>query len=69
MPVLKILSKIGVDLSFVFVFQYGLKGSAMAAVSQFTAGDTELHVLGPVKQICSLCCLGLGNQVGSLEFV
>lgn len=41
MPVLKILSKIGVDLSF-FVFHRadGLKGSAIAAVSQTSLQET-----------------------------
>lgn len=58
-----------VSLFVVFQRARGPKGSAMAAVSQSSLQETlKLHVLGRIKQICSLYCLGFGNQVGSLEF-
>lgn len=69
MPVLKILNKIGAGLSF-FVFQraHGLRGSGTLQCQSSLQETLKLHVLGPTKHICPLYCLGLGNQVGSLEF-
>lgn len=70
MPVLKIMSKIGAGLWFFLFFKEHMAWKVLPRLlCQSSLHETlKLHVLGPIKQICSLYCLGLGNQVGSLEF-
>lgn len=65
MPMLKILSKIGAGLFF-FVFQraHGPKGSAMAAVSEFTAGDTEAACVGSYQTDLFSVLLGIWKSSG-----
>lgn len=70
MPMLKILSKIGAGLSFFLFFKELMAQKVLPwLLCQSSLQETlKLHVLGHIKQICSLYCLGFGNQVGSLEF-
>lgn len=65
MSLLKILSKIGAGLSF-FVFQraHGLKGSAMAAVSEFTKGDTQAACVGSYQTDLFSVLLGIRKSSG-----
>lgn len=54
------------QVSFFFVFQraHGPKGSAMAAVSEFTAGDTEAACVGSYQTDLFSVLLGIWKSSG-----
>lgn len=66
MPMLKIMSKMDVESLF-FCFSKStrpLKGCAMAAVSEFTAGDTEAACVGSCQTDLFSVLLGIRKSSG-----